>query len=394
MTQQHVQQHVAKGNTASGGMSRRSFLKLSAALGISLAAPSVMGNGAAAAADNGYSYRGACISGQRVLGTGTHSLTVSPIGFGIMGMTYNRSQMPEEKKLIALLHEAVDRGITLFDTAIIYGPLTNERLTGKALSAFHNRIAIASKFGHEVIDGKATGRQDSRPETIKRYCDESLRRLKIDCIDLFYQHRLDKNVPIEEVAGAVSDLVQAGKVRCWGLCEVSADIIRRAHAVLPLTAVQSEYHLMFRQVEENGVLEACRELGIGFVPYSPLNRGFLGGNINEYTRFDPHNDNRMHLPRFTPEAIRANTRIVNELQQFGRTRGMTSAQVALSWLLAKAPWIVPIPGTTKISHLEENIRAADMALTKEDIEELEGRVSAIPVVGARYSAAEQAQVSS
>lgn len=310
-----------------------------------------------------------------------------------MGMNYNRSQSPNRQQCIDLIHEAVDRGITLFDTAIIYGPLINEELAGEALAPFKGKIAVTTKFGHEVIDGKATGRQDSRPETIKRYCDESLRRLKVDCIELFYQHRIDRNVPIEEVAEAIQDLIRAGKVKRWGLCEVNADTIRRAHAVQPLTAVQSEYHLMFRDVETNGVLDTCRQLGIGFVPYSPINRGFLGGNINEYTVFDPANDNRQTLPRFTPEAIRANTRIVNALQQFGRSRGMTSAQVALSWLLAKEPFIVPIPGTTKISHLEENIRATQMPLSASDITELENTLSSIPIVGDRYPAEQQRQVS-
>ena len=211
---------------------------------------------------------------------------------------------------------------------------------------------------------------------------------------MFYQHRLDRNVPIEEVAGTIGDLIKEGKVKRWGVCEVSADTIRRAHAVTPLTAVQSEYHLMFRDVETNGVLDACRELGIGFVPYSPMNRGFLGGAINEYTRFDPNNDNRQTLPRFSPENIRLNTRIVNELQEFGRKRGMTSAQVALAWLLAKAPFIVPIPGTTKLAHLEENLRAADMPLSAADVRELEAAVGRFPVVGDRYPAEQQRQVQS
>lgn len=384
--------HTAKRPHQERGMSRRKFLALSAMAGASLAVPSLMQKAQAAGPAPVRESRWPVLETERTLGTGAHSLTVSAIGFGVMGMTYNRSQSPREEQLIRLLHEAVDHGVTLFDTAIIYGPLTNERLAGKALSSYHGKIHITTKFGHEVIDGRATGRQDSRPETIKRYCDESLRRLHIDCIDLFYQHRMDKTVPVEEVAGAVQDLIQAGKVRCWGMCEVSADMIRRAHAVQPLTAIQSEYHLMHRNVEKKGVLDVCRELGIGFVPYSPLNRGFLGGNINEYTQFDAANDNRPTLPRFTPEAIRANTRIVASLQQFGRERGMTSAQIALSWLLAKAPWIVPIPGTTKLSHLEENIRAVQMPLTAADVQELESLVDAIPVVGERYPASQQAQV--
>ena len=219
-----------------------------------------------------------------------------------------------------------------------------------------------------------------------------MRRLRVDCLSMFYQHRFDPNVPVEEVAGTIGDLISEGKVLHWGMCEVSADTIRKAHAVCPLTAIQSEYHLMHRLGEENGVLDTCRELGIGFVPYSPMNRGFLGGCINEYTRFDPDNDNRPTLPRFTPEAIRSNTRIVNVLQAFGRTRGMTSAQVALGWLLQKAPWIVPIPGTTKLAHLEENLRTLDFSLPEADWKELEEATSVIPVVGDRYNAAQQKQV--
>ena len=328
----------------------------------------------------------------RTLGSGRAAFDVSALGFGVMGMTYNRSQHPDKQTCIRLLHEAVDRGVTLFDTAIIYGPLTNERLAGEALSTFRGKINVTTKFGHEVIDGKATGRQDSRPATIRRYCEDSLRRLHTDCIPLFYQHRFDPRTPIEEVAGTIGDLIREGKVLHWGLCEVSPETIRKAHAVQPLTAIQSEYHLMHRLVEENGVLATCRELGIGFVPYSPLNRGFLGGCINEYTVFDRSNDNRHTLPRFQPDAIRANLRIVNVLQTFGRTRGMTSSQVALGWLLQKAPWIVPIPGTTKLSHLEENLRTFDFALPPEDWQELEAAVAAIPVTGNRYNAEQQKQV--
>lgn len=331
-------------------------------------------------------------SRRRTLGTGSSALEISPLGLGIMGMTYNRSQSPGREQCIRLLHGAVDRGVTLFDTAIIYGPLNNEVLAGDALSPFKGKISITTKFGHEVINGKGTGRQDSRPETIRRYCDESLRRLKVDAIELFYQHRFDPKVPVEDVAGTISELIKEGKVRRWGMCEVTPDTIRKAHAVQPLTAIQSEYHLMHRDVENNGVLNICRELGIGFVAYSPLNRGFLGGCINEYTQFDTENDNRQTLPRFTPEAIRSNTRIVNTLQQFGRKRGITSSQVALAWLLQKKPYIVPIPGTTKLAHLEENLRALDFSCSLQEWAELENTVAAIPVTGARYNAEQQKQV--
>lgn len=374
-------------------VSRRGFLKTAALAGAALTVPVGIDKVLAAgqqkeetfSKDNHIPH----IREHRVLGTGNAAFEVSALGFGVMGMTYNRSQHPDRKACIRLLHEAVERGVTLFDTAIIYGPLTNELLAADALSEFRGKINVTTKFGHEVIDGKGTGRQDSRPATIRRYCEESLRRLRTDSIPLFYQHRADPNVPVEDVAGTIADLIKEGKVQHWGMCEVSAETIRKAHAIQPLTAIQSEYHLMHRAVEENGVLNACRELGIGFVPYSPINRGFLGGCINEYTVFDPNNDNRQTLPRFQPEAIRANYRIVNVLQAFGRTRGMTSAQVALGWLLQRAPWIVPIPDTTKLSHLEENLRTLEFACTPEEWKELENSVAVIPVVGDRYNAEQQ-----
>ncbi len=374
-------------------MNRRTFLKNSALLSAAiLAGPSVLAEAAPASKAKPAKEGHMVIKKQRTLGSGRYALTVSALGLGCMGMNYNRSVSPDRKECIKVIREAVERGVTLFDTAIIYGPLTNEELVGEALAPYKGKVAVTTKFGHEVINGKATGRQDSRPETIRRYCEESLKRLRVDCLEMFYQHRLDRNVPIEEVAGTIGDLIKEGKVKRWGECEVSADIIRRAHKVQPLTAVQSEYHLMFRDVETNGVLDTCRELGIGFVPYSPMNRGFLGGDINEYTRFDPNNDNRQTLPRFSPENTRLNLRIVNELQEFGRSRGMTAAQVALAWLLAKAPFIVPIPGTTKLAHLEENLRAADMQLSEEDVRELENAVAKFPVVGDRYPADQQKQV--
>lgn len=379
------------------GIGRRIFLRRAVSMAALTVAPvygKVMASTGGVSLDEDFANEagGIRLAARRTLGTGKAALEVSALGFGVMGMTYNRSQHPDKASCIRLLHKAVDRGVTLFDTAIIYGPLTNELLAGEALEPFKGRIHVTTKFGHEVIDGKGTGRQDSRPATIRRYCEESLRRLRVDCLSMFYQHRFDPNVPVEEVAGTIGDLISEGKVLHWGMCEVSADTIRKAHAVCPLTAIQSEYHLMHRLVEENGVLDTCRELGIGFVPYSPMNRGFLGGCINEYTRFDPDNDNRPTLPRFTPEAIRSNTRIVNVLQAFGRTRGMTSAQVALGWLLQKAPWIVPIPGTTKFAHLEENLRTLDFSLPEADWKELEEATSVIPVVGDRYNAAQQKQV--
>lgn len=382
--------------SAGKNISRRGFLKTAAAIGTALTVAPALGK--IRVVDN--AVNGTSVGGgkagdglpHRVLGTGKAAFEVSALGFGVMGMTYNRSQHPDMQQCIRLLHEAVDRGVTLFDTAIIYGPLNNEELAGEALGELRGKVNVTTKFGHEVVDGKATGRQDSRPATIRKYCEDSLRRLRTDVIPMFYQHRFDRNTPVEDVAGTLQDLIKEGKVLHWGMCEVSADTIRRAHAVCPLTAIQSEYHLMHRAVEDNGVLDVCRELGIGFVPYSPLNRGFLGGDLNEYTRFDPDNDNRNTLPRFTPEAMRANYRIVNVLQRFGRERGMTSAQLALGWLLHKAPWIVPIPGTTKLSHLEENLRSLDFVLTSDEWNELETEVSEIPVTGDRYNAEQQRQV--
>ena len=374
---------------------RRNFLKTAATIGTALtinptlnkinAAESVIA-GKTRPADNKNDMT------YRTLGYGKAAMKVSAIGFGCMGMNYNRSQSPDKNECIRIIREAVDQGVTLFDTAIIYGPLRNELLAGEALAPYKEKVNLTTKFGHEVIDGKNTGRQDSSRATIRRYCDESLKRLRIDSIPLFYQHRFDRNTPIEEVADTVRELIKEGKVRHWGLCEVSSDTIRKAHSICPLTAIQSEYHLMHRLVEENGVLETCREWHIGFVPYSPLNRGFLGGCINEYTVFDADNDNRHTLPRFQPEAIRANTRIVNELQQWGRTRGMTSSQVALGWLLHKAPWIVPIPGTTKESHLLENLHTLTFNIPDKDWTALENKVASIQVVGERYNAEQQKQV--
>lgn len=333
------------------------------------------------------------IGGRRRLGTGTAAMDVTPLGFGCMGSSYNRGAVPSRDKLIALFRQAFEHGVNFFDTAQIYGPLTNEELTGEALEPFRGRVQIATKFGHRIENGHYfKGELNSRPENIRRVCEESLKRLRIEVIDLFYQHRLDPNVPIEDVAGTVADLIREGKVKHFGLCEVGPQTLRRAHAVCPVTALQSEYHLMWRQPEAN-VFSTLRELGIGFVPYSPLNRGFLGGCINEYTVFDPAHDNRQNLPRFSPENLRANYRIVEVLNRFGRPRGMTAAQVSLAWLLSKGEFIVPIPGTTKMSHLEENLRAANFLLPAADWKALEAELDAIAVQGERYPASEQAQVS-
>ena len=336
------------------------------------------------------------ISQRRTLGKGTAAMEVSALGFGLMGMNYHRGVHPDEKAMIKLTHQVVERGVTLFDTAETYGPFINEELAGKALAEFKNKIAVTTKFGFNYAGNRineSPAGPNSRPERIREMVEASLKRLNIDEIELLYQHRLDPNVPIEDVAGTVKDLITEGKVKHFGLCEVGADTIRKANAVQPVTAIQSEYHLMWREVEKE-VLPVCEELGIGFVPYSPLNRGFLTGSINEYTSFNSGNDNRNILPRFTPEAIRSNLKIVEELNKFGRTRGMTIAQVALAWLLHKAPYIVPIPGTTKLSHLEENLRSLDFSCTQQEWSELETAVANIPIVGDRYPASEQKQVES
>lgn len=328
----------------------------------------------------------------RTLGRGAAALTVSALGFGCMGLNYHRGAFPPKAQAIALIHEALARGVTFLDTAEGYGPFTNEALVGEALRGHAEGVAVATKFGHKYVNGvRVMEEEDSSPANIRAVCDASLRRLGVEAIGLFYQHRVDPKTPIEEVAGTVAELIRAGKVRHFGLCEVSAETLRRAHAVCPVTAVQSEWHLMHRTVETNGVLAACRELGIGFVPYSPLNRGFLGGLINEHTRFTG-SDNRGALPRFQPEAIRANLRIVEALNRFGRTRGLTPAQIALGWLLHQAPFVVPIPGTTKRAHLWEDLAAVTVALPDADWAALTDEVAAIPVSGSRYDAANEAKV--
>ncbi|MDO5112945.1 MAG: aldo/keto reductase [Planctomycetia bacterium] len=368
-------------------MNRRSFVK-SAAVLCGCATTEMIGS---ATAEDASKKCGAKLP-VRTLGQGDAAMTVSALGFGVMGMNHHRGALfPDRKSAIRLLHEAVERGVTLFDTAEIYGPFTNEALAGEALSQFRGKIAVTTKFGHGIVDGKPTGKRDSRPERIRQVAEESLRRLKVEVIELFYQHRFDTAVPIEEVAGTVKELIQEGKVKRFGLCEVSAATIRKAHAVQPVTAIQSEYHLMWREPEKE-ILPVCEELGIGFVPYSPVNRGLLTGTLNEYTNFRRGNDNRAELPRFQPEAIRQNLRFVEAVTEFGRPRGMTAAQVSLAWLLAKKPWIVPIPGTTKISHLEENLRSLDFILSPAEVEELETRLAAIPIVGDRYPAEQQQRV--
>jgi len=314
---------------------------------------------------------------------GRSGLEVSAIGLGCMGLNFSYGPALEKTQAIALIRAAVDRGVTFFDTAEVYGPLTNEELVGEALAPVRDRMVIATKFGFDLDpkDGKQRG-LSSRPEHIKEVAEASLKRLKTDVIDLFYQHRVDPNVPIEDVAGAVKDLIAAGKVRHFGLSEASAGTIRRAHAVQPVAAVQSEYSLWWRQPEAE-VLPALEELGIGFVPYSPLGKGFLTGAIDETTTFAA-TDFRNSVPRFSPEARKANQGVVEVLGEIAAQKQATLAQIALAWLLAQKPWIAPIPGTTKLHRLEENLKAADVTLTAADLKDIESAFSSIAVQGDRY----------
>jgi aryl-alcohol dehydrogenase-like predicted oxidoreductase len=313
---------------------------------------------------------------------GKSNLEVSAIGLGCMGMSYGYGPAHDKQEMISLIRSAVERGVTFFDTAEAYGPFTNEELVGEALAPMRERVVIATKFGFKFgPKGEQIG-LDSRPEHIKQVADGSLKRLRTDVIDLFYQHRVDPGVPIEDVAGAVKELIQQGKVKHFGLSEPGVQTIRRAHAVQPLTALQSEYSLWWRQPEKE-VLPTLEELGIGFVPFSPLGRGFLTGKMNENTTFDS-SDFRNTLPRFTPEARKANQALVELLGKIAKRRKATPAQIALAWLFAQKPWIVPIPGTTKLHRLEENIGAVSVELTPDDLREIESAASKIKVQGARY----------
>jgi len=321
---------------------------------------------------------------------GTNGLEVSAIGLGCMSMTGGYSDKPDWQEMVALIRSAVDRGVTFFDTAEIYGPYVNEELVGEALAPFREQVVIATKFGWDIdpIERKPRGRVTSRPEVIKQVVDGSLQRLGVETLDLYYQHRVDPDVPIEDVAGAVKDLIEAGKVKHFGMSEAAAPTIRRAHAVQPVTAVQSEYSLWWRRPEEE-VLPACEELGIGFVPYSPLGKGFLTGTIKASTSFDAGNDIRSTIPRFSPEALQHNQAVVDLLGSIARRKGATPGQIALAWLLAQKPWIVPIPGTRKPHRLEENLGAADVELTADELAEIEDAAIKIQVEGGRYSEASE-----
>jgi aryl-alcohol dehydrogenase-like predicted oxidoreductase len=314
---------------------------------------------------------------------GKSGLEVSAIGLGCMGMSFGYGPAKDKKQMIDLLRAAVERGVTFFDTAEVYGPFTNEELVGEGLAPFREQVVIATKFGFKLDpkSGQSIG-VDSRPEHIKEVAEASLKRLKTDVIDLFYQHRVDPEVPIEDVAGAVKELIGQGKVKHFGLSEAGVQTIRRAHAIQPVAALQNEYSLWWRRPEEE-VLPALEELGIGFVPFSPLGRGFLTGKMNENTTFDS-TDFRNTLPRFTPEARKTNRALVDLLGQIAKQKKTTPAQIALAWLLAQKPWIVPIPGTTKRNRLEENVGAAEIELTQNELREIENAASQIEVQGARY----------
>ena len=313
-----------------------------------------------------------------------NNLEVSTLGLGCMGMSFGLGPAADKKEMISLIRTAVEKGITFFDTAEVYGPFTNEELVGEALEPFRDKVVIATKFGFNIDDvTKQSNGLNSRPENIKKAVEGSLKRLRTDYIDLLYQHRVDKNVPIEDVAGTVKDLIAQGKVKHFGLSEAGVKTIRRAHAVQPVTALQSEYSLWWREPEEE-ILQTLEELGIGFVPFSPLGKGFLTGKINEQTEFDK-SDFRNTVPRFSPENLIANKALVELLERIAKRKNATPAQIALAWLLAQKKWIVPIPGTTKLHRLEENISATDVEITTEDLKEIEAASSKIKIQGERYS---------
>lgn len=363
----------------SGLKDRRGFLKAGATLGATLLAGSTFSTTHSSSMEK---YNENSGSKYRTLGTGKHSLKVSALGFGCMGMSYHRSFVPDRKAMIALLRKAPVLGINFFDTAEAYGPLINEELVGEAVAPFRKDILIATKFGFK--EGKPSLGLDSRPERIRQVVEHSLKSLRTDYIDLLYQHRVDPNIPIEDVAGTVKDLIKEGKVKNFGLSEANGENIRKAHAVQPLTALQSEYSLMTRQPETD-VIKVCEELGIGFVPYSPLSRGLLSGYINERTKYNADNDNRQSLPRYQRENLIANWPLIETIKEFGDHRGLTVAQVALAWLLSQKPFIVPIPGTTKQAHLQENLWAIDYTFTIEELQKLTADINKVKIVGERYT---------
>lgn len=323
---------------------------------------------------------------KRKLGQG---LEVSEIGLGCMGMSFGYGEVHDLKPMTELMHKAIDLGITFFDTAEIYGPYINEELVGQALKPFKNRVNIATKFGFDIQDGKSIG-LNSRPEQIRKVAEASLKRLQVDTIDLFYQHRVDPQVPIEDVAGTIKDLIQEGKVKHFGLSEVGVEMIRRAHAVQPVTALQSEYSLFWREPEQQ-ILPVLEELGIGFVPFSPLGKGLLTGKIDTSTSFS-QNDFRSTVPRFSEGNLKKNLSLVEVVKQFAREKNCEPSQIALAWVLAQKPWIVPIPGTTKINRLQENAGAVNVSLSPEDLQKIDKVLSKIEIAGERYAPASQKMI--
>lgn len=375
-------------NKTTTPLMRRSFLKAATLLGLgTMASGTVQGYAAASQSLEKKNGIGTILTKKRTLGSKKNPLVVSAIQLGCMGMHSGRGIHPDHKSMVKLIRDAADRGCDFFDTAEVYGPYVNEELAGEALAPIRNQVAISTKFGFDI---GGTNVFNSKPEHILKVVDQSLKRLKTDRIDLLYQHRVDPNVPIEDVAGAVKDLINAGKVLHLGLSEAKAETIRRAHAVCSVTAVQSEYSFMFRLPEEI-IFSTLQELEIGFVAYSPLCRGLMGGNLTEYSDLNT-NDIRGAWPRFQPDALKSNIRIFEALNEFGKTRGMTSSQICLSWMLSKYPFIVPLPGTTKLSHLEEDLRAADFTLTSAEINEIQSIIEKIGVVGDRYDTLQQSRV--
>ncbi len=361
---------------------RREFLKCGAMLGTTALAAGVVPSNVNASPKTTQQNRPG--SKARTLGSGKNTIEVSyGLGLGCMGMSWNRSFIPEREKMIALIRKAYDLNVNLFDTAEAYGPLVNEELVGEAIAPFRKKVTLCSKFGFDIQNGKMTGGFNSQPKHIKEVVDQSLKRLRTDYIDLLYQHRVDPNVPMEDVAGAVKDLIAEGKVRFFGLSEAGPTSIRKAHAVHPVTALQTEFSLMSREPLQD-VIPVCQELGIGFVPYSPLCRAYLTGYINDLTTYVAGNDNRPTLPRYKAEAVRANWKFIVALTDFGNKRGVTAAQVALAWLSAQKPWIVPIPGTTKLAHLQENLWSSAFEFTSDELATFTAEITAIPITGERY----------
>lgn len=364
------------------GQNRRAFLKCGAMFGAA-----VVSTGFAQADSrtilNNRNEAGAGAK-SRTLGSGKNKIEVSyGLGLGCMGMSWNRSFVPDRAHMIALIRKAYDMGVNLFDTAEAYGPFVNEQLVGEAIAPFRKNITLCSKFGFDIQNGKMTGGFNSRPKHIKEVVNQSLERLKTDHIDLLYQHRVDPTVPMEDVAGTVKDLIAEGKVRFFGLSEAGPESIRKAHAVQPVTALQTEFSLMSRDPLKD-VFPVCEELGIGFVPYSPLCRAYLTGYINERTTYVAGNDNRPTLPRYKADAVIANWKFIDVLTTFGNQRGLTAAQIALAWLSAQKPWVVPIPGTTKLAHLQENLWSSNFEFTPEDLASFTAEITAISITGNRY----------